>query len=211
MRRQEIRALAPSEAKALLEAVREDRLGPLFTVALATGARQGELFGLRWQDLDLDAGTMRIRQTVSRIDGRYQFGEPKTERSRRTIDLPAFATTALREQRRRQAEERLLAGRRWQDLALVFATTIGTPLDGAPVSDRLHELLAAAGLPRMRFHNLRHACASLLLAQGVPARVVMDVLGHSQIAVTLNTYSHVIPALKQDAAERLDRLFAVEA
>jgi len=134
--------------------------------------------------------------------------EPKSRTSRRTIALPAVAQTALREHRRRQAEERLLAGTRWQDLDLVFCSMSGTPADGTAITKRFQRLLADAGLPRQRFHDLRHACASLLLVQGVHPRVVMEVLGHSQYSLTMNTYSHVIPQLQREAADRMESLLA---
>jgi integrase len=105
-------------------------------------------------------------------------------------------------------QERLLAGSRWQETGLVFTTAIGTPLDGGSVTHRFQRMLERAGLPRLRFHDLRHACASLLLAQGVHPRVVMEILGHSQISLTMNTYSHVIPALQREAAERMDAVLA---
>ena len=115
---------------------------------------------------------------------------------------------AFRMQRTRQLEQRLLAGDQWQDWGLVFTSSKGTPLDGPNVNHRLQKLLEQAGLPRQRFHDLRHGCASLLLAAGVPPRTIMGVLGHSQISLTLNTYSHLSPALEQDAADALDRMLA---
>jgi integrase len=147
---------------------------------------------------------------LQRVEGRLQFVEPKTARSRRTIALPGSIVAQLRAHRLRQLEERLWAGSRWREHGLVFSTTIGTPLDGTNVTHRLQRLLAEAGLPRMRFHDLRHAAASLLLAQGVSPRVVMEILGHSQIGLTMNTYAHVIPSLQQDAADLMDRLLSTE-
>ena len=134
--------------------------------------------------------------------------EPKSATSRRVVALPLIVLVALRVHGTRQREDRLLAGSRWHDdpRGLVFTTTIGTPMDGIAVTRRFQVLLAGAGLPRQRFHDLRHACASLLLAQGVAPRVVMETLGHSQISLTLNTYSHVIPALGREAANRMDEM-----
>lgn len=206
--RYELTPLDPAQARRLLDVIRGDRLEALYTVALAVGLRQGEALGLRWEDVDLDAGMMNVRHALQRVDGRLVLVEPKSHTSRRTIALPAGTVAALREHRRRQLEERVLAGRRWQDQDLTFTTTIGTPLDGTAVTKRFQRLLAYAGLPRQRFHDLRHACASLLLAQGVHPRVVMEVLGHSQISLTMNTYSHVIPALQREAADRMEALLA---
>jgi integrase len=134
--------------------------------------------------------------------------EPKSATAHRTIALPEFVRTALHAHAARQGRARLRAGPRWQDdpRGLVFRSTIGTPLDGITVTRRLQQLLRSAGLRHQRFHDLRHACASLLLAQGTPARVVMEVLGHSQISLTMDTSAHVTPALGRRAAAKMDEL-----
>jgi integrase len=204
--RYEIRPLDPAQARAFLEAVRGDRLEALYSVALAVGLRQGEALGLRWEDVDLGAGVIHVRKSLQRIDGRFQLLDPKSSRSRRTISLPAVVIDALRAHRDRQLAEKSLAGDHWTDLGLVFTTPLGRPLDGSTVTHAFQRHLERAGLPRQRFHDLRHACASLLLAQGVNPRVVMEVLGHSQITLTLDTYSHVLPTLQADAAARMDAL-----
>ena len=200
----DVRAMAPSQAGAFLDTVRGDRLEALFTVALAVGLRQGEALGLQWGDVDLSAGTISVHRALQRVDGKLRLVEPKTPSSRRTVPLPPTVLVALRTHRTRQAEERLWAGSRWHDTDLVFTTTIGTPLDGTNVTHHLHQLLGRAGMPQLRFHDLRHACASLLLAQGVHPRVVMEILGHSSIGLTMNTYSHVIPSLRHEAATRME-------
>jgi len=201
----DVRALGVEDARAVLDAVRGDRLEPLVTLALATGLRQGEALALRWQDVDLDAAQLTVRYSLHRSGGAVVLSQPKTRRSRRTVTLPAFAVTALRRQRDWfQAQDRLLAGEAWQDGRYVFTTRIGTPMHSGDVTRALQRLLAAAELPRMRFHDLRHGAATLLLAQGVHPRVVMETLGHSTIAITMNVYSHVVPALQREAADRLD-------
>ncbi len=144
---------------------------------------------------------------LQRIDGKPQLVDLKTERSRRTLPLPAVTASALRAHRARQSQERLLAGSRWQDWGLVFASTIGTPLDPRNLTDRYKALLAQAGLPNIRFHDMRHSCASLLIAQGVPLEIVSRILGHSQISLTMNTYVHLLPQAQQQAADAMDRLF----
>lgn len=204
--RHEVPALSPDDARAVLAAFRGDRLETLVTVALALGVRQGEALGLTWNDVNLEAGTLSVRRQLQRIAGAWQLVEPKSKESRRQIDLPCGAREALRAHRVRQLEERLVAGPRWQgnSFDLVFTTTIGTPLDGVRVTHRFQEKLNRAGLTRLRFHDLRHGAASLLLAQGVHPRVVMAVLGHSQISLTMNTYSHLIPQLTRDAADRMN-------
>jgi len=204
-----VQPLTAEQARAFLDFTKDDRLGPLFHVAITTGLRQGELFGLRWPDVDLAAGTLTVRHALQRINGKPTLVAPKTDKSRRTVTLPASAVAALREQRKRQLQERLLAGSRWQDWGLVFASTIGTPLEPTNVTHRFQRLLADAGLPRQRFHDLRHCAASLLLAGGVPLRTIMGILGHSQISLTANTYTHLAPALERDAAAALDAVLAV--
>jgi integrase len=197
--------LAPDQAKQLLVAIRGDRLEALITVALALGLRQGEALGLRWQDVDTEAGTLTVRHALQRIGGELKLVEPKTRLSRRTIAIPPIVVGALREHRRRQAEERLLAGGRWHDLDLVFPSSIGSPADGTAITKRLQAILAAAGLPRMRFHDLRHSAASLLLVQGVDLPLVKELLGHSNIAQTM-AYTHLIPALRREAADQMEAL-----
>ncbi|MBA2488786.1 MAG: site-specific integrase [Chloroflexi bacterium] len=206
--RVEVRPFDPDQARAFLSAMRGDRLEALYTVAIAVGLRQGEALGLRWRDVDLEAGSLRVCHSLQRIEGKLQLVEPKTARSRRTVSLPGVVVTALREHRVRQLQEHLLAGSRWQVSDQVFTSTIGTPLDGVTVTHRFQDTLRRLGMPHQRFHDLRHACASLLLAQGVSPRVVMETLGHSQISVTMNVYSHVIPALQRDAADRMDALLS---
>ena len=162
--------------------------------------------GLRWEDVDLDGATVTIRYALQLISGAPVFVSPKTDRSRRTLCLPASAVRALRTQRVRQMEDRLRAGERWKgdEWGFVFESVIGTPLNPSNVTHQLQGALTAAGLPRQRFHDLRHCCASLLLAQNVPARVVMEQLGHSQISLTMNTYSHVMPTALKQAAGALE-------
>ena len=206
--RSEIQPLTPDEVRTFLAANEGDRLEALFLVALGVGLRQGEVLGLAWSDIDLTAATIRVHHALQRVDGRLELVEPKSVTSRRVVPAPAIVPDALREHRRRQLREHLLAGSRWHDdpCDLVFTTTVGTPMDGVAVTRRFKAVVAAAGLPDQRFHDLRHACASLLLAQGVAPRVVMETLGHSQISLTLNTYNHVIPALGREAADRMDAM-----
>jgi integrase len=204
--RREVQPLAPDEARAFLEAIRGDRLEALYLVAIGVGLRQGEILGLSWTNVDFGASTITVRNALQRVNGKLELVEPKSATSHRVVALPAFVVNALRAHRTRQRTERLLAGSRWHDdpRGLVFTTTVGTPMDGIAVTRRFQASLAVAGLPRQRFHDLRHACASLLLAQGVAPRVVMETLGHSQISLTMNTYSHVIPALGRAAADQMD-------
>ena len=203
----EVRPLSRADAKAILEAVRDDRLEALFTVALAVGLRQGEALGVRWGDVSLDGGTVTVQRSLQRVDGEWLFLEPKTHHSRRTVPLPGPVVAALREHRARQLQERLRLGpawegERWGDL--VFTDEAGGPLSGFHVRRRFYALLAVAGLPPMRYHDLRHGAASLMAAQGVPMRTAMEMLGHSQISTTANIYVHVAPELTRDAADRME-------
>ena len=199
-------ALTTADAQALLSAVKGDRLEALFQVGLALGLRQGETLGLTWKAIGLDAGTLSVRQTLQRVRGEWVFSEPKTAKSRRTIPLPKPVALALREHRGRQLEDRLRAGPAWEGEAwgdLVFPDELGRPLSGFHVLRRFRSLLALAGLPPMRYHDLRHGAASLMAAQGVPARVAMELLGHSQIATTMNIYTHVTPQDQREASARV--------
>ena len=175
-------------------------------VALALGLRQGEALGLRWSDIDLDARTLSVRRSVQRVGREWRFLEPKTARSKRTVALPAPLADALRAHRTGQLAERMRMGSAWQGEKwgdLVFTDAMGGPLSGFHVYRRFKALLAAAGLPKMRYHDLRHGAASLMAAQGVPARVAMETLGHASITTTMNVYAHVAPELGRDAADRM--------
>lgn len=206
--RYEVQALAPGDARAVLAAVGNDRLGPLYAVTLALGLRQGEALGLSWADVDFDGRVVRIRRALQKIGGHWQLVEPKTERSRRKLPLPEPTVAELRRWHAHQLVERLAAGSEWQETGLVFTTSLGRPLDGPNVTHHLKKLLQLAGLPTMRFHDLRHGLATLMLSQGESPRVVMETLGHSQISLTLNTYTHVIPSLQREAADRVGAVLA---
>jgi len=199
----ETTALTPAEATAFLAAVADDRLEALYTVALALGLRQGEALGLRWQDVDLEAGTLAVRYQLQRVDGKPALVEPKTPKSRRTLALPALAVDALRRHRVRQLEERLWAGIRWQEQGLIFTSTIGTPVDEHNLRKQFRALLVAAKIRHIRFHDLRHSAGSLLAAQGATGRDIMEVLGHSQISTTVR-YTHVYDERRAELAAMMD-------
>jgi integrase len=173
---------------------------------LATGLRLGEALGLRWCDVDLDGRRIRVEHTLEHIRHHpWRLTEPKSASGRRNVPLIGPALNSLRSQRARTAEMRLAVGAAWSDLDFVFPSAVGTPLVGPNVYHEFKKLLVQAGLPSShRPHDLRHSTATYLLAAGVPARVVMELLGHSQISLTLNTYSHVLPGMLDDAAARLE-------
>jgi integrase len=177
------------------------------------GPRRGELLGLRWQDLNLSAGVLHIRQTLGRVytwdntstrKTRLVFSAPKTDKSRRTIPLPEACVTALRLHRARQAEEKMLLRQGYQDHGLVFAQADGTPVDPHSLNGYFSQALKRAGLPPIRLHDARHTYATWMLEQGVSPKVVQTMLGHSSIAVTLDIYSHVSLELETQAAAKLN-------
>jgi integrase len=172
------------------------------------GLRQGEVLGLAWRDVDLDQRVLAVRQTLQYRPGEgFHLVPPKTTRSRRIVPLPDAVVEALKLRREQQETDRLAAGTEfWEDWGLVFTTRFGTPLSPRNDYRDFQGLIAAAGLRHVRLHDLRHTAASLMLAQGVSPRVVMEILGHSQISVTMNTYSHVTPASSREAVARVEGL-----
>jgi integrase len=211
--------ITPEAARGILAAVAGTRIEAPVTLTLYTGLRQGETLGLRWSDIDLDGRTLRVGLALQRLRGadgrpsRLTLVEPKTSRSRRTVDFPAAVADVLRRHRAAQAQERLTAGQLWQESVpgLVFTTATGGPLDGPTLTKSLHARLVRAGLPRWTYHDLRHGCATLLLASGTDIAVVRDILGHSTIAVTANTYAAILPSLQRAAADRLAALLDAAA
>ncbi len=192
--KKEVTPLSPEQARTFLEAASEagDRLEALYVLAIHTGMRQGELLALRWEDVDLEAGVLRVKGT-------------KTARSRRTVKLSQTAVEALNGHLTRQLEEIDRVGSLWQENGLVFASKIGTPLNRHNLTQRSFKpLLRRAGLPEIRFHDLRHTCATILLSKGVHAKFVQELLGHATIAITLDTYSHVLPGMGGGTADAMD-------
>jgi integrase len=209
-RRFEIQPLTVEQVHKLLDVAKGHYMEALFNLALATGMRRGELMGLKWQDIDFTTGTLQVRRILSRVPTKmpgkgYVEAEPKTQKSRRSIVIAPFALEALSQHRTRQLEAKLKAGPFWQDHDYVFCTSIGTHLNPTrDILDQLKLLLKKAGLPNIRFHDLRHSAATLLLSMGVHPKVVQEILGHSQISMTLDVYSHVLPSIQQDAITKLN-------
>lgn len=166
----EVAPLTQEQAHGLLKALKGERLGGLFTVALALGLRRGEALGLRWQDIDFEVRTLRVCQALARVGREIVIAEPKTASSRRILPLPETLAASLRERRKQQLEERMKAGDKWVESGLVFTSTLGESIDPRTVKRHLDRILKDAGLPHCRVHDLRHFCASLLLAQGVTAQ-----------------------------------------
>lgn len=207
----EMQSLTPAEAASFLKEAAIDRWFALFVLALATGLRPSEYFGLKWSDVDLEHGLITVQRSLiwrSYKSGDWYFGEPKTPRSRRRIPLPTSVVRALSEYRRRQAEGRLKAGAAYQNLDLVFATSEGQPLIRLNVIQKhFKPILKRAKLPEtLRLYDLRHTCATLLLAANENPKVVSERLGHSSITLTMDVYSHVLPDMQQGASDKLESL-----
>ncbi len=178
--------------------------------------RQGELLGLQWPDLDLDAGKLTIFRSLHRTKRRrdpednlpwFQFRHPKTTGSRRTLDIPPVTVEALREHGAKQKMQRLLADTSWQEQKLVFTTRVGTPVDTTNVLHRFHQILENAGLAKMRFYDLRHTHASLLIAEGVHPKKIAERLGQASIKLTMDLYGHLFEGSDKESAERMQKLF----
>ncbi|MFE9454567.1 tyrosine-type recombinase/integrase [Streptomyces sp. NPDC006739] len=198
------RPFTAAEARQFLDAARADRLHALYALALRTGLRKGELLGLRWADLDLTNGTASIRRSLQRTrTGGLTHLPTKTLASERRIALPTECIPSLKEHKEQQDKERKTAGSAWQDSGLVFTTPAGRPLDPANLTRRFRSFLNRAGLRRIRFHDLRHSTATLLLEQGVDLVVIKELLGHAHIGVTAGVYAHVRLRLQRDAIDAL--------
>jgi integrase len=207
LERHEMHTLSPEQTEQLLEAARGDPLEALYVLAVTTGMRQGELLAIKWRDVDLEGGSLSVHTTLRRVDGALAFSEPKTKRSNRRIDLSQRAVAALRQHRARQKEARLKHLQAWEDLDLVFTNEIGRPVEATNLVGRSYKpLLERAGLARIRFHDLRHTAATLLLGKGLHPKIVSEMLGHSSIAITLDLYSHVTPTMQREAAAAMDAL-----
>jgi len=195
------------DVRRLLDATCDDPLGPIFALAASTGLRLGELLGLAWPDVDFVAGTLTVRRSLARgREERWELAQPKTATSRRTIPLPSIAREALERQKTIQEAEREAAGKAWQDRDdLVFTDSIGRHVEPGSVSHGFQDARKATGLPAARFHDLRHSAATLMLAEGVPLAVISEWLGHSGIAITASHYAAIVPTLRRDAADAMDR------
>ncbi|MEJ7801903.1 MAG: site-specific integrase [Candidatus Limnocylindria bacterium] len=194
-----------------LSSVQGDRLYGLWRLAATTGVRRGELLGLRWVDAELERATVRIVRAYVRGAAGLHYGEPKTASGRRMIALDPGTVGVLRSHRARQAQERLAWGADYQGGDLLFARENGAPLDPDSVTGFFERIVRGLGLPRIRLHNLRHTHATLALSAGIHPRVVMERLGHSSIAMTLDLYSDSIPAMQAAAADRIAALIDATA
>ena len=202
----EMDVLSQGEAIAFIKALEGERHETLFSFAIATGMRVQEYLGLQWKDIDLERGTATVQRAVvwSRKGGGWQFSQPKTSKSRRTIPLPMETVDQLRIHRRSQLQERMKLGTVWNELDLVFPSEIGTPLNPANVTRAFKKILTKAKIrTSIRLYDLRHTTATLLLQAGINPKVVSERLGHATISLTLDVYSHVLPNMQEDATAQL--------
>ncbi len=201
----EFKSLTKEQAQQLLTALHGHNMEALFVLALTTGMRRGEILALKWQDIDFVQNTLQVRRIFTRSKGqRYVLAEPKTDKSRRSLMLPTLVVDLLMQHRTHQQEAKSEAGEFWQALDLVFCTALGTPLNPNKVLERFKTVLKRAGLPDIRFHDLRHSAATMLLTMGVHPKVVQELLGHNQISMTMDIYSHVLPTMQQDAMNKMN-------
>lgn len=198
---QVIRSWDASELRRFLDAVAEHRHHTLFMIAASTGMRRGELLGLRWHDIDFERSTITIRRAISVVGWKLSFADVKTRTGRRTIDISGSALDALRSHQERNKRD-------GGDTCLVFARPDGDLLHPEYVSRTFDRLVAKHGLTRIRFHDLRHTHATLLLMSGIPVKVVSERLGHASPGFTLNVYQHVLPGMQAEAAQMFDRLLS---
>jgi integrase len=204
--RPDIHPFDDSQSAQFIAGAKQERLAALFVLAINLGMRRGECLGLPWRHVDLDKGTLYVGQALQRIAGRLQIVQLKTRKAYRTLTLPQSVVAALRAHRTRQLEERLAAGPAWQGSDLVFTTGTGSAYDPRNVLRDHQRILTRAQLPRIRFHDLRHTCATLLLMKGVQPHTVSEMLGHSSIVITLSLYGHVLPSMRNEAARVMESI-----
>jgi len=198
------------QVRQLIQAAEGSGIQTLLWIAVTTGLRKGELLGLKWSDLDWQTGRLQIQRQVQRRKGEgLVFCEPKSASGRRVIIFGEKSIQRLHDYKEEQYGERFRAGDRWEENDLIFPSPKGTPLDQSKVNKIYRECLKKASLPNIRFHDLRHTAATLMLQQGIHPKVVQERLGHSDISLTLNTYSHVLPSMQDEAAEKMDDLLTL--
>jgi integrase len=203
--KKEMKVWSQEEANGFLKKAKDDPCFIVFQLALSTGMRQGEILGLRWKDINIEKGMLYIQQTLSQ-DGKTFIAGAKTKSSIRAINLSSSTIKYLRERRINIAKDKLRYGPLYNDNDLIGCTQHGTPLNPANIRRSFNRIIKQADLPKIRFHDLRHTHATLLLAQGVNVKVISERLGHSNIKVTLDTYSHVLPTMQEEVARKLDEI-----
>ena len=204
--RRETEVFDQAEVDRLLEAARGTRLGLPVLLAVTTGLRRGELLGLRWQDVDLEGGKLAVRQSIEQTKAGLAFKQPKTQKGRRVVTLPPMTVDGLRRHKAEQAKERLQLGPAYTDHGLVLARPDGRPQNPEEMTRAFKRFVQRAGVRVLSLHKLRHTHATLLLGANVHPKVVSERLGHATVGITLDTYSHVLPNLQEEAARKIDAL-----
>lgn len=206
-RKVEFDTWSPDEIGKLLNAAERSDTLAILTISLTCGLRRGEILGMMWKDIDLDRGTVSIQRSLSRgHDNQMVLSEPKSAAGRRSIQLTQTSIAALRRHRVQQNTERLAMGNTWQDLGFVFTNETGGPMRIKTLMTRYEQTIVAAGVKRIRFHDMRHTCATLMLSENVHPKIAQDRLGHSSVAMTLDRYSHITATMQQEAADLLDSI-----
>jgi len=205
-RKREMLTLDREQAMSFLHAARGDRFEALYILAVTAGLRQGELLGLKWADLDLQKGMLSVRRSLRVDKDGAHYTEGKRDRSRRRIELGAGTVGALRAHRKWQLEERVRYADLWEDHDLVFCQKDGRPVRRWNLEREFYKLLKRVGLTKITFHGLRHTCASLMILNNTPAKVVSEMLGHADVAFTLKVYSHILPGMQRSAADGMDEM-----
>jgi integrase len=210
LRKKEMKTLTEVEVRTLLLAVKDTRYEALYHLAVTTGLRQGELLGLRWSDLDWKARRLKVQRQLQLLPKTgFVFSEPKSAAGRRSILVGPATVEKLQAHFQRQQIERRILGERWKENELIFPSVVGTPMEWRNLVRHFKGILKKAGLPNIRFHDLRHTAATLMLQQGIHPKIVQERLGHSQINLTLDTYSHVLPDMQEEVAEKMDEMFTL--
>jgi integrase len=199
--RVEMHAWTIDEVRKFLDVAKESRYYIVFILAITTGMRKGEILGLRWSDVDLENARLYVKQTLTYVKGEPVFLEPKTDKGKRLVALPPDVVDVLRKHRKNQAQEKLLFGPGYEESGLVVTRVDGRPVYPRTLDKHWYKYVELAGVQKIRFHDLRHTHASLLLQQGVHPKIVSERLGHSTINITLDTYSHVLPGLQEQVAK----------
>lgn len=206
--KKEMKYYNEKQVKILLSEVDETRYSALYYIAVTTGLRQGEILGLKWSDVDWENNRIQIQRQLQRVSGvGKKLTELKTDASRRSVAIGNIAIRKLIEHKEILKELRLFSGNHWKENNMIFPSTIGTPMEPRVLYSHFMRVIKKTGLPKIRFHDLRHTAATLMFKQGVHPKVVQERLGHASISQTLDTYSHVIPSMQDDIANNIDDLF----
>jgi len=207
-REYDAKPLTAEQANHLLETVKDHHFGALFTIALSLGLRRGEVNGMRWENIDFTTGFLHVRVQIKRISGTgVHLCELKTKKSRRSLRMPRFVIDALLRRQLIQEAQRIKAGAKWKETGFVFTGPHGDVIAPEKINEVHKEMLERANLPHVRFHDLRHACATLLLSKGVTLKMIQEILGHANFQITADLYSHLVEALRDEATNAMNEIF----